>query len=151
VTTAAKPGKSAAAQPAQKLRDVQPKTLPPSSLKPLGYGETEIMTITLPPEWGFDDLINPAAFANVVNPIAANSIKTQVDRVGSLIYVSTADNSFVAWLRINRIVRNALGNPCGVEVLCIGPSIDLKTGKPRPLDLATGLPWTDPVRPAAAA
>lgn len=152
VTTAARPGKAAmAGKPQQTLREAKPKTLPPSSLKPLGYGETEIMTLTLPPEWTFQDVLNPHAWTIVAGPIAANASKTQPDRVGSLVYVNTADGSFMAWLRINRILRDHMNGACGVEVACVGPSIDLKTGRPCALNLKTGLPWADPVKPADAA
>jgi len=151
VTTAAKPGRtSVAAKPGQTLREAKPKTLPPSSLKPLGYGETEIMTLTVPTEWTFEDVLNPLAWTIVAGPIAANASRTQTDRVGSLVYVNTADNSFVAWLRIGKILRDNMNGASGVEVLCIGPSVDLKTGRPAPLNLRTGLPWSDPVKPAAA-
>lgn len=127
------------------LRDVKSKVFSPSSLKPLGYGETEIMTVNVPDGWTFDDVMKPIAWSSVVRPIAADDAKTQVDRVGSLIYVNTLDNRFIAWLRIGAICRDHKNNPNGVAVTCIGPSIDLKTGKPCPLDLETGLPWSDPV------
>lgn len=150
VTSAAKPGKAVPPilKPApQTLRDVKPKTFSPSSLKPLGYGDTEIMTITVPLGWTFEDMMKPVAWSSVVNPIAANPTKTQIDRVGSLIYVSTADNSFVAWLRISAIRRDNMNNPCGIDVVCVGPSIDLKTGEARPLNLHTGKAWVDPAKP----
>jgi hypothetical protein len=155
VAAAAKSAKSSAApaapaKPAQTLREVKPKTFSPSSLKPLGYGDTEIMTITVPAGWTFEDVLKPVAWTSVVNPIAANSAKTQIDRIGSLIYVSTVDNTFLAWLRINRIQRDNLNNPCGVDVMCVGPSIDLKTGEPRPLNLRTGKAWVDPVKSDAS-
>jgi hypothetical protein len=147
---------SAAAQPAAKapeqtLRATKPKCFAPSSLKPLGYGETEIMTLTVPEGWRFDEVMKSVAWVSVVGPIAANAIKTQIDRIGSLIYVNTADNRFMAWLRITRIVRDELKNACGLEALCIGPAIDLKTGRPCPMDLKTGLAWVDPELPKEAA
>lgn len=152
VTAAARPGKTAAAaKPVQTLREAKPKTLPPSSLKPLGYGETEILTLTVPPEWTFEDVLHPQAWTIVAGPIAANASRTQTDRVGSLVYVNTTDGSFMAWLRINKIVRDHMNGASGVEVLCVGPSIDLKTGRPAPLNLKTGLPWVDPAKPAPAA
>ena len=153
VTTAARPGKAtpAAAKPEQKLREVKTKIFPPSALKPLGYGETEIMTLTVPSDWTFEDVLRPLAWTGVVGPIAANDTRTQPDRVGSLVYVNAIDNSFMAWLRINRISRDHMGNPCGVETICVGPAVDPKTGRPAPLNLKTGLPWVDPVKPADAA
>ena len=95
--------------------------------------------------------MKPVAWVGVAGPISANAIRTQPDRVGSLVYVNTTDNTFMAWLRINRIQRDAMGGASGVEVQCVGPSFDVKTGKPCPLDLRTGQPWVDPVKPAAAA
>jgi hypothetical protein len=50
---------------------------------------------------------------------------------------------------ISGIVRDNMNNPCGVNLVCVGPSVDTKTGKPCPLNLKTGLPWVDPVKPAA--
>ncbi len=145
VAAVAKPTKSPApVKPAQTLREVKPKTFSPSTLKPLGYGDTEIMTITVPTGWTFEDVMKPVAWSSVVGPISANASKTQIDRVGSRILLDTADNTFIAELRINRILRDNMTNPCGVELMCIGPSVDLKTGKPCPLNLKTGLPWVDP-------
>lgn len=156
ITAGQKPSKTVAvpvtatAKPEQKLRDTKPRTFAPSSLKPLGYGETEIMTITVPAEWNFEDLMKPIAWVSVAGPIAANAIRTQVDRIGSLIYATSAGGKFMAWLRISEIVRDEMKNPCGVKVMCIGPSIDLKTGRPCPMDLRTGLPWVDPEKPKEA-
>lgn len=145
----AAPASAQAATPAkaQTLRETKPKTFAPSSLKPLGYGVTEIMTITVPGDWDFADVLKPIAWTSVANQVAANAIKTQIDRIGSLIYVSDAKNRFIANLHISGIVRDHLGNACGVKVMCIGPSIDVKTGKPAPMDLTTGLPWVDPAKP----
>lgn len=141
--------KAAPAAPAkvQTLRETKPKTFAPSALKPLGYGETEILTLTVPEGWSFEEVMRSVAWVSVVGPIAANAIKTQPDRIGSLVYVNTVDNRFMAWLRIQRICRDELKNPCGVEALCIGPAVDVKTGRPCPMDLKTGLPWVDPQRP----
>lgn len=144
---AASPASAPAPAKAQSLRETKPKTFAPSSLKPLGYGETEIMTITAPGDWDFTDVMKPIAWTSVANQVAANAIKTQIDRIGSLIYLNDAKGRFMAWLRISGIVRDHLNNACGVKVMCIGPSIDVKTGKPCPLDLATGLPWVDPAKP----
>lgn len=144
----------AAAAPAQPkaptLREAKQKGFAPSALKPLGYGETEIMTLTVPEGWTFEDVMKPIAWVSVVGPIAANDRKTQIDRIGSLIYVNTVDGRFMAWLRISEICRDELKNPCGLKATCVGPAIDVKTGRPCPLDLKTGLPWVDPVKPEAA-
>ncbi len=138
---------TATQKPEQTLRATKPRTFAPSSLKPLGYGETEIMTITVPADWTFEDVLKPIAWTSVVGPIAANATKTQVDRIGSLIYATSAGGKFMAWLRICEIVRDELKQPCGVKVMCIGPSFDVKSGKPCPMDLKTGLAWIDPEKP----
>lgn len=127
------------------LRETRPKTFPSSALKPLGYGETEIMTITVPVEWTFEDVMKPIAWSNVVGPIAANQTKTTIDRIGSLIYLNGP--SFIAWLHIDEILRDELKNPCGIKLTCVGPSIDLKTGEPAPMDRKTKRMWVDPPKP----
>lgn len=146
--TLAAPAAIAPEQQAQ--RQARQRTFSASSLTPLGYGRTEIMTIDVPPEWTFADVLRPLAWSSVVGPIAANAAKTQVDRIGSLIYVNTLDNRFMAWLRITAIERDELKNPVGVKTQCVGPCLDPKTGRPCPLDLKTGLAWVDP-EPAEAA
>ena len=143
----AKAATAAGAPKVQTLRETKPKTFAPSALKPLGYGTTDFMTLDVPEGWSFEDVQKSIAWTSVVNAIAADPGKTQPDRVGSLVYVNTADNRFIATLRIQKICRNELKNPCGVETICIGPAIDLKTGRPCPMDLRTGLPWVDPGRP----
>jgi hypothetical protein len=148
VTTPVKPAKASplaaakTARPEQAL--VRTKAFKPSSLKPMGYGHMETMSIVAPADWSFEDVMNPAAWAGVAAPIAQNAIKTTIDRVGSLIYVDSAANTFFGILRINKIVRDHMTNPCGVELICVGPSVDIKTGKPCPINVSTGLPWVDP-------
>ena len=44
-----------------------------------------------------------------------------------------------------KVVRDGMNNPCGFDVLCIGPTVDITTGKACPIDVRTGLPWADPV------
>jgi len=154
VVTPPKPGKVVApvlAGAVQTLREVKPKTFPPSSLKPLGYGDTEILTLAVPASWTLADVMSPGSWSSIASMIAANSTKTQIDRVNSLVYVTTLDNSFMAWLLITGIVRNNMANPCGVNLICVGPSVDLATGKPCPINLKTGLPWVDPVTPPQTA
>lgn len=143
------PPPAAAADPAKAavptLRETRPKTFPTSTLKPLGYGETEIMTVTVPAEWTFEDVMKPIAWSNVVGPIAANQTKTTIDRIGSLIYLNGP--RFIAWLHIDEIERDELKNPCGVKLTCVGPAVDLKTGEPMPMDRKTRRAWIDPTKP----
>lgn len=137
------PTVKAAAEP---MRKVQPKKIAPSGLQPLGYGDTEILTVTAPKGWTFAEVMLPVAWANVAARVARNPLNTTVDRIGSEIRVKTEDRTFSAVLEIVGIARDHLDNPCGLHLVCIGPSIDLKTGEARPIDLKTGKAWVDPVK-----
>jgi hypothetical protein len=146
-TAATKPAPAAApvhvtAIREQKLRKAQVKKM--RDFNALGYGDVEIATVVAPASATYADVLNPETWANIAPRVAEDAGKTQKDRVGSLVLVNTEDNSFLVWLRINKIVRNHMGNACGVETMCVGPAVDLKTGRPAPLDLKTGLPWVDP-------
>ena len=146
-TAATKPAPAAAPAPTplreQRLRRAQLKKM--KDFNALGYGDTEIATAVAPASSTFADVLNPESWTNVADRVAEDALKTKKDRIGSLVLVKTEDNSFIAWLRINKIVRNHMGNACGVEMMCIGPAVDMKTGRPAPLDIRTGLAWTDPV------
>lgn len=146
---ATKPAVPVASTPmrAERLRRALVKQM--KDFQALGYGDTEIATATVPSGATFAQVMAPESWANVAPRVAEDPLKTQKDRVGSLIVLRTEDNSFFAWLRINKIVRNNLGGPCGIEVMCIGPCVDTKTGRPMPLDLKTGLAWVDPPEPEA--
>lgn len=151
VKTATKPGTpQPSAPPVQKLREVQPKRFPPSALKPLGYGETEILTITAPAGMTFAEIMAPVAWANVASLVAKDQLNTRNlrDGAGCIVMLDTADNTFVATLRITKVVRDRVNGPCGLELVCIGPSIDIETGEARPIDLKTGRAWSDPVNPS---
>jgi hypothetical protein len=132
------------AKPTQTLREVKPKSFAPSALQPLGYGDVEVLTVTVPKEWTFADVLKPVAWTSVANRVAKNPLGTTSDKIGSLILVDTADNSYMGWLRINGVVRDHMGNPCGLDVMCLGPSVDLKSGEPQPINLKTRKAWVDP-------
>ena len=147
---AAAPPAALAPKPApQKLRDVQPKKFPPSALKPLGYGDTQIMTAVAPPGMTFTEAMQPIAWSTVAAFVARDVLSTRnlKDGVGSLIVLDSEDGTFHALLRIGRVQRDGMNNPCGLDLICIGPSVDLTTGKAAPIDLATGKAWVDPVKP----
>ena len=145
VAVAAKPVKSTApvapVKPvAQTLREAQPRKFPPSGLQVIGQ-DYDVLTITAPAEWSFEDVMKPVAWSNVCGLVAKDALNTRRDKIGSLIEVRTADHAFYAVLYIGAIVLDHLGKPCGLSVQCIGPSVDPKTGKSCPVDVKTGLPW----------
>jgi hypothetical protein len=142
---------AANAKAAQPLREVQVKKFGPSALKSLGYGDREIMTLTAPAGMTFAEVMAPIAWNNVANIVARDALNTRnlKDGVGSLIILDTEDSSYLAHLRIRKVVRDKVNNPCGLELDCIGPSIDPKTGEARPIDLKTKKAWVDPA-PAPA-
>lgn len=156
-TAAQKAAKSApapttpAAKPAQLLRETQVKKFGPSALKSLGYGDCEIMTITAPVGMTFAEVTTPMAWNNVAAIVAKDALNTRnrKDGVGSIIILDTEDSTFMAMLRIRKVQRDRVNNPCGLELDCIGPSMDLKTGEARPIDLKTRKAWVDPA-PAPA-
>jgi hypothetical protein len=140
-----------AAKPAKLLRETQVKKFGPSALKSLGYGDCEIMTITAAAGMTFAEVLTPLAWNNVASIVARDALNTRnrKDGVGSIILLDTEDGSYMAMLRIRKVQRDRVNNPCGLELDCIGPSMDLKTGEARPIDLKTRKAWVDPV-PAPA-
>ena len=138
------------AKPQLTRRDALPKRFPPSCLKPLGYGETEIVTVTAPAGMTFAEATKPEAWATAAGTVAKDQLNTRNlrDGTGIIIMMDTADNTYHAWLRVKKVVRDKLKGPCGLEVMCIGPSVDLTTGEARPIDLATGKAWVDPPDPS---
>lgn len=147
VKTATKPGMPVPSKPpVLTRREEQPKRFSPSALKPLGYGETEILTITAPAGMTFAEVMAPVAWAHVASLVARDQANTRNHRdgAGCIVMLDTADNKFIATLRITKVVRDAMNSSCGLEMVCIGPSVDIKTGEARPLDLKTGKAWVDP-------
>lgn len=125
----------------QKLRDTQIKKFPPLSLKPNGFGAYDTLTVMAPADWTPDDVLRSEAWANVAGMVAKDSANTRPDMLGSLIEVRTSDHSWFMELYIRSVVHDQLRHPVGLEVVCIGPAVDPKTGKACPIDLATGAPW----------
>ena len=127
---------------AQKLRDVQVKKCLQSAFKTIGYRidwleHKSDVSVT------FAEVMDPAYWANVATLVAKDPMNTRPDRIGSRIIVDTPD--FVADLRINDIVRDAMTNPAGLVVVCVGPAQD-KNGKACARDVKTGMPWVDPAK-----
>ena len=137
---------SPAAKPLKTLREALPKKFGPSSLYPLGQ-DYEILAVTVPDDWSFEEVMKPIAWGNVARIVARNPLSQSRDKVGSLIYAS--GSQFSAWLRINAVKFDGMGGACGLDVICIGPTVDLKTGKACPVDVKTGLAWVDPPKPEA--
>ena len=142
VAVAAKATKAAAAPKAEpKLREVQPKKFPPSMLYPIGQ-DYEILNVTADADWTLEDLLAPIAWTNVCKKVARDPLNTRRDMLGSAIHVHTSDKSFFAILIINGVVFDNMNNPYGLDVQCIGPSIDPKTGRACPVNVKTGMPWS---------
>lgn len=131
---------------AQKLRDAVPKKLVASSFKPLGYGDINMLTATAAAGTRFDEVMAPIFWVNAAPVVARDPLQTRNirDGVGNKIIVQTEDMAFEAHLVIMSVVRDHMKSPCGLNVVCIGPSIDLETGEARPIDLRTGKAWVDP-------
>lgn len=144
---ASKPSTPApAAQPStrreQTLRSSQTKQFVPSSLQTLGLGDFDSLTQQVPAEWTFADCINPIAWARVAHKVAKDAVGHNTrDYTGSTIKL--VHPKFYADVIIRKVVRDALNNPCGLEVMCIGPAQDPKTGMACPRDLTTGLPLVE--------
>lgn len=148
-TAVAKPAAKTAPAPAeptpirqQKLRDVLVKKCLQSAFKTIGYRidwleHKSDVSVT------FAEVMDPAYWANVATLVAKDPMNTRPDRIGSRIIVDTPD--FVADLRINDIVRDAMTNPAGLVVVCVGPAQD-KNGKACARDVKTGMPWVDPAK-----
>lgn len=140
--TAVKPAKTVAvpaeaSKPEQPLRAVQVKKFPPSSLKTVGFGLYDTLTITAPVNWDYEDVLAPEAWTNVVGTVAKSAVTARPDMLGSLIEVRRADHAWYAQLYITGITYDALNKPSGIELVCIGPAIG-RNGKMCPIDLKTG-------------
>ena len=55
---------------------------------------------------------------------------------------------YYAELMINAVVLDHLKNPCGLDVVCIGPQRHPETGQAWAVDRKTGMPWlgSNPVK-----
>ena len=132
----AAPASSPSAKPVvvQTLRAVQPKKLPPSSMYPMGQ-DCELLAAMVPADMKFEDLLNPVAWGSVCSMVAPNMI-AKPDKCAYVIRAFSKD--FYVELMVDGVTLNNLGQPNGLRVSCIGPSVDIKTGEARPIDRRTG-------------
>ena len=146
VATAAKPVRvvkseaAAPAKPEQMLRQVQPRKFSPSTLQSMGH-DYDWLAVTVPGDWTFADVMKPIAWSNVCTMVSRDALNTRRDKIGSLIYARSP--KFLAMLEITGVTLDHLGNPNGLNVECIGPSVDIKTGEARPLNRKTRKAWAD--------
>lgn len=117
----------------------QQQTLKPSDFAVYG-SHFERLTATIPTDCMFDDAMRPEFWAYVAPSLQRDKLRNVGDRTGSVIELRRQDNAFYAELYVRKVLQT------GLEVVCIGPSIDSKTGKACPLDLVTGLPWGEPTQ-----
>jgi hypothetical protein len=120
VAAAAKSAKSSAApaaqaKPAQTLREVQPKRFAPSSLQSIGQ-DFDILAVSVPADWTFEDVLKPVAWSNVAPLVAKDALNTRRDKIGSLIYVRSASGAFKAILSIEGITLDQFGKANGLKV-----------------------------------
>ena len=122
------------------LREVQPKKfgMMTSQLQFIGH-DYSLLTIKVPADWTFEDVLKPEAWVNVCWRVAKDQTNTRIDSAGSIIQAHHKE--WLAELYIQEVIYDHLKSACGLKVTCIGPVCDPKTGKACPIDIATGLPW----------
>lgn len=108
------------------------------ALKSLGQ-QHAILTAVAPEGMSFDGALIPESWAQV----AFRATKPH-EWIGSDIILHGHNHAWRANLQIVAIVRDKFKQPCGLQVTCVGPSLDPKTGKAMPVNVATGFPWVDP-------
>lgn len=113
-----------------------------NSMQLIGH-DYSILTVTAPSGMTFENALVPGAWVNVSRLVAKNASSGRNEWLGSTIHVHAADRAWFAELYIRAVVYDKFKQSCGLEVTCIGPSADPKTGKAMPIDVATGLPWVD--------
>lgn len=110
------------------------KTLKPSRFQAAEYTRA-MFDAVLPADLDFDEVLKPGYWSNVVHLLKRNPIANEPDRTGALIHIGTDDHAFYGLLYVRAVLER------GLIVQCIGPCIDVKTGKACPADLSTGGPW----------
>lgn len=123
------------AKPAQTLREAAPRKLKPSSFQGSEFARARFDAV-LPPEWDFEDAMQPEFWAYVSHKFRSNQLTGGRDRIGAFIDLATEDHAFYALLYVCDITKSG-----GLIVQCIGPSVDPKSGRTCPVDLKTGRPW----------
>jgi hypothetical protein len=121
---------------------VQKREPPKPSLKLGDFSESQYAFLDasakIPADMPFEEVFRPAFWGNVVHLFKKDAIGGGADRAGAIIHLRTEDHSFYARLYVRAVLER------GLLVQCVGPSIDPRTGKACPVDLATGGPWTGP-------
>lgn len=118
------------------------KKFPNGAIQVLGH-DYSVLTIKAPPEMTFENALVPEAWVHASRKVAMDANRRR-EWIGSLIHIYSEGHKWFAVLYIRGIVYDKFKQPCGLQVACIGPSVDPKTGKAMPIDLSTGLPWVDP-------
>lgn len=117
------------------------KKFPNGAIQVLGH-DYAILTIKAPPEMTFENALIPDAWVHASSKVAIDTNRRR-EWLGSLIHLHSANDEWFAVLHINKVVYDRFKQPCGLHVSCVGPSINLKTGEARPIEIATGKAWYD--------
>jgi len=128
------PKQAVIAEKKQKRKE-QPKILVPSRFQIAEYSR-QVFNANIPVDHDFEDVLKPGYWVNQLPKVAQNPTTREPDRTGSLIYVGSEDHAFFGILYIRAVY------PQGMVVSCIGPGINLETGEPCAIDLATQKPWS---------
>lgn len=125
------------------------KKFPNGAIQLIGH-DFAILTIKAPPKMTFENALVPEAWVHA-SPKVAMSTSTRREWLGSLVHLHSADGKWFAVLYINKVIYDKFKQPCALDVSCIGPVVDPKTGEARPIELATGKAWYDPKQEDAEA
>lgn len=129
-------------------REPEMKKFPQGAMQVLGH-DRSILTITAPPEMTFENALVPGAWVNASRRVAMDTNRRR-EWLGSLIHLHAAGGDWFAILYIRAVVYDKFKQPCGLQVSCIGPSIDPATGKACPISTVTGLPMVERAEAEAA-
>lgn len=125
------------------------KKFPNGAIQVLGH-DYSVLTIKAPSDMTFENALIPEAWVHASRKVAMDTNRRR-EWIGSIIHLHSANGEWFAELYIRKVVYDKFKQPCGLAVTCIGPVSDPKTGEAMPVNVATGLPWVDPVEEAEAA
>lgn len=138
---AAKPAKTVpAAAAAVPLRASQVRKISLERFQVVGHFRARYEAV-LPAGWDFEDALVPEFWGYMAPRMQGNPSSSQKDHVGAVIELFADDHSFFAMLLVTGLKHNAQGVANALEVRCIGPASDAKTGKAWAVDTKTGLAW----------
>ena len=120
--------------PATPLREAIKHKLLTSMFSETGHGAM-LFEAVIPADWEYEAVLDPGFWVNVAPRLMKTPFTQDRDYTGSKIELRTADQAFYADLMITKIGKG------GLVVKCLGPGIDIATGKRCPLDLETEGPW----------